>query len=277
VRVVTGAVLVFSFAGLVWANSSGDLARYQRAESAGGDSMLWSTFGVALPAFVVISYGALLAASNPAQTAGLVSDPVQAIRALAPGGYAIPLIFAIGLSLLSGVIVSVYSGAFAVQAIGIRMPREWSVLAVSVAVAVMTLVLAFTVPDFSRILRDLATSLAVPVAAWSGIFAAELMLRNRRFSARSLLRSGGVYPSVVWVNLVMLVVASIVGFGLTSASVGWLNWQGYLFPVFGAPAGSAFASTDIGVLVALALGLLTPIVAGIPRIRAQEAAMLSPE
>jgi purine-cytosine permease-like protein len=42
---ITGVVLVFSFVGLAWVHSSGDLARYQRTESDGGSTMLWATFG----------------------------------------------------------------------------------------------------------------------------------------------------------------------------------------------------------------------------------------
>jgi purine-cytosine permease-like protein len=270
ILVVTGAVLVFSFAGLVWANSSGDLARYQRLGSSGAGSMLWATFGVTVPTFILISYGALLAASNSTNAAGLISDPVRAIAALLPSWYPVPLIAAIVLSLLSGVIVSIYSGGFALQAIGIRIRRQSSIVFVALALAVVTVILTFSVGDFDRIFRDLATSLAVPVAAWAGIFASEMMIRNRRFSSRSLLKSGGIYPAFNWVNLSMLVVAAVVGYGLTTASVGWLHWQGYLFPLFGVSASSDVAATDIGVLVALALGLLTPIVAGVPAIRRQE-------
>ncbi len=36
ILVLTGTVLVFSFVGLAWVNSGGDLARYQRSNSSGG-------------------------------------------------------------------------------------------------------------------------------------------------------------------------------------------------------------------------------------------------
>ena len=62
------------------------------------------------------------------------------------------------------------------------------------------------------------------------------------------------------------------GYGLTTATISWLSWQGYAFPLLGIPVDSDLAGTDLGVLVALALGLLLPIVAGIPAIRKQEAA-----
>ncbi|HEU4849908.1 MAG TPA: cytosine permease [Terrimesophilobacter sp.] len=270
ILVVTGAVLVFSFVGLVWAVSSADLARYQRPGGSGAASMLWSTFGATIPAFVLIAYGAVLAASNPDVATGLVETPLDTIALLIPTWYPIPLIAALALSLLSGVVISIYSGGFALQATGATMRRSASVVIVGVALAGVAILLALSVGDFTLLLRDVATSLAVPVAAWAGIFAAEMMIRNRRFDTKSLVTRGGVYSDVNWTNLTALVLASAIGFGLTTATVGWLSWQGYLFPLLDVAGASDLAASDLGVLVALVLGLLVPIIGGIPGIRRQE-------
>ncbi len=269
---VTGAVIVFSFIGLVWANSGGDLARYQRPTASGGGSMLVATFGTALPSFLLIAYGALLAASDPEIAGELVTHPLDALGGLLPSWYPIPLVAATALSLISGVAVSIYSGAFALQATRLAVSRPFAVVFVGVGLALISAVLASTVSDFGALFRDFATTLAVPIAAWTGLFAMEMMIRNRRFDATSLLRRGGVYADVRWVNLLMLIVASALGYGFTSTAVDWLSWQGYLFPLVGVPLDSMLAATDVGVLVALLIGLSTPLVAGIPAIRRQESA-----
>jgi purine-cytosine permease-like protein len=232
--------------------------------------MLWSTFGATIPASVLMAYGAVLAASNPDVASGLIETPLDTIALLIPTWYPVPLIAALALSLLSGVVISLYSGGFALQATGATMRRSASVVVVGVALAGVAILIALSVGDFTLLLRDVATSLAVPVAAWAGIFAAEMMIRNRRFDSPSLLKRGGVYPDVHWVNLAMLLVASAIGFGLTTATVGWLGWQGYLFPLLDVAGTSDLAASDLGVLVALVLGLLVPIIGGIPRIRRQE-------
>ncbi len=273
ILVVTGAVLVFSFVGLVWAVSSADLARYQRPGSSGTTSMLWSTFGATIPAFALISYGAVLAASNPEVATGLVETPLDTIALLMPIWYPIPLIAALVLSLLSGVVISIYSAGFALQGTGAGMRRSAAVVIVGVAVAVVAIGISLSGGNFAFVLRDLATTLAVPMAAWAGIFGAEMMIRNRGFNSQALLTRGGIYPDVNWVNLAMLVVATVVGFGLTTAVVGWLSWQGYLFTILGVPLSSDLAGSDLGVFAALILGLITPIVAGIPGIRRQELAL----
>jgi hypothetical protein len=153
------------------------------------------------------------------------------------------------------------------------MPRYAAAITVGVLTLAVAVVILFTADSMVPIFRDLATTLAVPVAAWAGIFAAEMILRRRGFNAESLQRRGGIYPDVRWVNLVMLVVATVIGLGLSTATVGWLGWEGYLFSVFGVPLDSTLAGTDLGVLVALLLGLLTPLVAGVPAVRKQEDAL----
>lgn len=269
---ITGAVLVFSFVGLVWANSSADLARYQRPTSSGGGSMLWATFGAGVPSFILIAYGALLAASNSQIASALLIDPLDTLGLMLPTWYPIPLLIGTAFSLISGVVISIYSAGFALQAVGLRVHRDVAAVLVGVILAAIAAGLMIMGVDFSTLFRDFATTLAVPVAAWAGIFASEIMIRNRRFEARSLLARGGVYANIRWVNFIMLLVISAIGCGLISASVSWLGWQGYLFPLLGIPLTSELAATDLGVIVALALGLLTPIVAGIPAIRRQEKA-----
>ncbi len=270
-RAVTGAVLVFSFIGLVWANSGADLARYPRPGASGGGSMLWATFGATLPSFLLIAYGALLASSNAGIASGFLVSPLDTLAMMLPLWYPVPLLAATTLSLLSGVVISVYSGGFALQSIGVRVRRQWSVLIVAALLAAFSAVIALGFSGgVTDLFRDAATTLAVPTAAWAGIFAAETMIRNRRFESQSLVERGGIYADWRWGNVIGFVVISAIGFGLTTASVSWLGWQGYLFTALGVPLDSDLAGTDGGVLVALLLGILLPIVIGIPGIRKQE-------
>jgi len=135
--------------------------------------------------------------------------------------------------------------------------------------------LGFTVNNVVMVFRDLATTLAVPVAAWAGIFSAEMILRRRRFDPGSLVARGGIYRDVNWLNLSMLVVASVIGLGFTSATVPGFGWEGYLFTTVGVSLSSPLGATDVGVLVSLALGLLTPLLAGTSAIRRQESRQAS--
>lgn len=269
---VAGAVIVFSAIGLAWAMSSGDVARYQARGTSGSATLLATAFGATLPAFALIAWGAVLAASNPLIAEGLQSNPLDVIARLLPVWYPAPLIAAVALSLLAAATLALYSGGFSMLALGVRGPRWVGVLLMVVKTGAVLALLLLLVPDTASLLRDTLTTVAVPVAAWVGIFGAETMIRSRRVHSPSLLRSGGVYPAVRWVNLLMLIVIIGVGWGATTAEVPGLTWQGYLLTPLGVPLDAPLAVADLGVLLALALGLLTPLIAGIPALRRLQSA-----
>jgi purine-cytosine permease-like protein len=250
--------------------SGADVARYQRPDSSGGASASWATLGATVPSFVLIAYGALLAASDKGIASGFVQSPLDTLALMLPNWYPVPLIAATALGLLSGVVMTIYSGGFALQALGIRIPRPWSVVVVGLLIAVTALAVTLTLTGITELFRDLATTLAVPTAAWVGIFGAEVLMRRRPISSEALLARGGIYGAVRWGNLIGFVVITAIGFGLTTASVGWLSWQGYLFGLLRVPAEDPLAGTDLGVLVSLGLGILLPLVIGFGAIRRQE-------
>lgn len=270
VLAIGGAVVVFSVVGLAWAQSSSDLARYQRSGGSGAANMLWGTFGVIVPTLLILAWGALLAASDPAFADELARAPLTALTGIVPDWFVLPLLGVTAFGLLSGAILTIYSGGLALASAGLRASRPITTLIAAVLVAGVGMALLAIGADTRSVVRDVATTLAVPVAAWAGIFASEMMIRLRRFHAPSLLASGGVYPAVRWVNLAGLVVISVIGLGLTTAQLAGLEWQGYLFRAFGTAADDPWAASDVGVLVALLLGLLLPLAAGIPAIRRQE-------
>lgn len=264
----TGAILVFSVVGLAWAHGSGDVARYQAKGTSGTAAVLWATFGATIPSFLLIGWGTVLAASNPFIAEGLASNPIDLISRLLPLWYPAPLIAAVALSLIAAAALALYSGGFAMQSLGARLSRPMAVLVTVVVSGALLAALLLVVTDLDSLFRDVLTTLAVPIAAWAGIFGAEISLRaatrSGRLHAPSLLRSGGMYPAIRWVNLVMLLVATAVGWGFTTATVVGLQWQGYLWGVVELSADDALVSSDLGVAVALGLGLLTPLVAGVP-------------
>jgi purine-cytosine permease-like protein len=270
ILVISGAALVFSVVGLAWVHSSSDLARYQRPASYGGSSMLWATFGATLPPFALIAWGAMLAASDPALAKGLTTNPLAAIATLLPAWYPAPLLAAAAIGLLSGAVLTMYSGGFALQALGVRARRSFATFVSAILVLATGAALIFVVTDFSSLLRDLVITVAVPVAAWAGIFAAEMMIRTRRFHAASLLAPGGLYPQVRWLNLLALIVVSGAGLGLVTSKVPWLQWEGFLYGLLGIGPHDLLAGSDAGVFVALLLGILVPLIGGVPAIRRQE-------
>ena len=232
--------------------------------------MLWATFGATLPPFALIAWGAMLAASDHALAKGLTTNPLAAIASLLPAWYPAPLLAAAAIGLLSGAVLTMYSGGFALQALGVRVRRSFGTFIAAILVLATGAALIFVVTDFSSLLRDLVITVAVPVAAWAGIFAAEMMIRTRRFHAPSLLAPGGLYPQVRWLNFLALIIISGIGLGLVTSSIPGLQWEGFLYGILGIGSHNLLASSDSGVFVALLLGILVPLVGGVPAIRRQE-------
>ncbi|MGN6325916.1 cytosine permease [Pseudolysinimonas sp.] len=272
ILVVGGGVLVFSFIGLVWAFSGSDLARYQNPGGSGASSMLWATFGATIPPFLLIAWGALLAASDPRLASGLATHPFQAIIGAVPAWAIIPLLLAAVVGLLSGTALSIYSGGFAMQNLTPRLPRITGVIVAALLSLVLGAVFVLLDAQARTIVTDLAVTLAVPGAAWTGIFAAEIMIRQRRFHPASLLARGGVYPDVRWPNLIGLVVISVIGYAFISGTTAWLGWEGFGWRLLGVRSGDPLAAADLGVAIALLLGIVLPLVSAVPAIRRQESA-----
>jgi len=273
-HVATGAVLVFSYVGLAWAMSSAEVARYQRPRSSGAAAMLWATFGAGVPPFVLVSYGGLLAASHPELAGELARDPVAGLVGLGlPSWYPIPLLLAVGLSLISALVLTVYSAGFTLDALGVRLGRRWSTLLAGGAIALAGGVLAATVTDLDSVIRGVPTALSVPVAAWVGVFSGEMMLRTRRFHQPSLVTRGGIYPDWRWTNLGLLLGATVIGLGTVSSPLPWLAWEGYLFRLVGIDPHAGIGASNIGVVIALVIGFFGVLVSAVSAVRDQELAV----
>lgn len=270
--VLGGAITVFSLLGTAWAAAGGDLARYQRPDSSGAATVAATGLGAALPAGLLIGWGILLASSNEATSVGLQTDPISTIAGALPGWYPLPLFFAITVSIISGVATVAYSGGLTLIAVGLPMSRITATIVTSVIGIAGGLGILFLLPSLTPVLLDLAPTIAVPVAAWAGIISAEMLIRRRGFDSESLLRRGGVYADVRWVNLVALIVITVLGLGFISGTQGWFVFEGYLWKLLGVDTETGIGGIDLGVLVALLLGLLTPLAFGIRAIRRQEAA-----
>ena len=272
ILVVEGIVLVFSVLGLAWASAGGDLARYQRAGSGGTSTALWTGLGASLPLLIFVAYGAVFSLAQPGGDSSFSADPVRRLVASAPHWVAVPVVAAIAIGLLSALVVNIYSGGFVVQTVGVHLPRWATVVVLGALVAAGGAVLIAAVPGIRTFLLSYPTTLAVPLAAWTGIFFGDFLLRRRRLATDSLLQRGGVYPDWRWVNVAGLVVITLIGWGFMRADALGLRWEGYWYALLGGDPHGVLAGADLGVLLALALGLALALIAGRRDVAAQESA-----
>jgi purine-cytosine permease-like protein len=134
--------------------------------------------------------------------------------------------------------------------------------------------IVFFAADFIGPFQGFLITLGVPIAAWCGVFLADLTLRRRDYSDRDLFDARGRYGSWNWLAIALLVIGTGIGWGLVVNPYGldWLNWQGYLLGPFGlGGVKGIWGGANLGVLAALVIGYLGVVIFGRGRVRRQEA------
>ncbi len=104
------------------------------------------------------------------------------------------------------------------------------------------------------------------------MFLADLLSRRRDYVEADLYDRRGRYGSVRLGPVVVICVATVVGWGLvTNSYASWLTWQGYLLgPVGLGGKGGSWAYANLGVLAALVLGYLGQLHVSMFRVPVQE-------
>jgi nucleobase:cation symporter-1, NCS1 family len=135
-----------------------------------------------------------------------------------------------------------------------------------------TVFVVFFADEFFFQFQGFLITLGVPIAAWCGIMLADLALRKRDYAEPDLYDPRGRYGSVQPVPLALLLIGTVVGWGLvTNTLAGWLDWQGYLLGAFGLGGREGdWAFANLGVLAAFLIGLLGTLALRRSAVRAQE-------
>jgi purine-cytosine permease-like protein len=275
------AVLTFCIFGLVWTSAGADFARKLAITARGASVVGWGALSLALVPALVGAFGLALFStvnvrSNTLSSAGFYSSTFfQDFSTIYEPmlGY-----LALGSALVSSIVVlamSLYSTNLSLHSIGAKLPPLLAQPLLGVLGLVGASAVVYFITDAWGLLSDLAIFIAVPVAAWSGIFVSDILIRRIAYHEISLSRGYGFYKSVNWVNLSGWAVATAIGYGLIYLDRDGFTWLGYLadFTV----NKQFWATTSLGVVLAFAIGSLLPVLAGIPRIKRQEAEVLAIE
>jgi purine-cytosine permease-like protein len=133
--------------------------------------------------------------------------------------------------------------------------------------------IVFFATDFIGPFQGFLITLGVPIAAWCGVFLADMTLRRKNYSDKDLFNARGRYGSWNWLAIGLLVIGTALGWGLVINPYGldWLNWQGYLLAPFGLGGRDGiWGGANLGVLVALVVGYLGVVLFGRGSVRRQE-------
>ncbi|MFC9669794.1 purine-cytosine permease family protein [Streptomyces sp. NPDC056949] len=249
--VVAGIGFIAAGTGIGWANAGADYARYLPRSIPGGRLVRASAFGAGIPLVLLISLGSLLTAGD--RTLATSADPVSAINAMLPSWMAVPYLLAAFGGLLMSNHLSTYSAGLTMITLGLRVPRTWAVCLDVVLMFLGGIYFMLIADDFYGPFSTFLTLLAVPISAWIGVIAVD-MLRGRQYDPSGLMNTGhgGRYwyrggfhlPAVVaW--LAAITAGLLFTKAATSADDVWFE---------GPLAGSWLGVNGLGWLVAIAVG-----------------------
>jgi len=276
---VIGALLfVMTGFGLGWVNAAADYSRYLPRSASSGGVVWWTTFGSSLGPVVLLVFGLLVSGSSSKLSTAIGADPVGALTELLPTWFLVPFAITAVLGIVSGAVMDIYSSGLALLNAGLKVARPVAVGIDGLIMTLGTIYIVFVSGDFLGVFQGFLITLGVPIAAWAGIFIADLAMRKRDYAERELFTRRGRYGDVRWDTIAVMVVATVVGWGLvTNTYAGWLDWQGYLLGPFGLGGRQgAWAYANLGVVVALVIGFLGTSVLGRRAVARQERAPAAP-
>ncbi|HEY4153052.1 MAG TPA: cytosine permease [Pseudolysinimonas sp.] len=269
--VIGALVLLMTGFGLGWVNAAADYSRYLPRTASARGVIGWTTFGGAIAPVVLVIFGVLIAGSSKGLSTAIGGDPIGALTTLLPVWFLIPFAIVAILGLIGGAVLDIYSSGLALLSAGLKVPRPVAAGIDGVIMVIGAIAVVFFAKDFVGPFEGFLITLGVPIAAWAGVFLADILLRKKDYADGELYQATGRYGSVNWLAIALIVVGTAIGWGfvLATSSVPWLNWQGYLLGLVGGKDG-AWAYANLGVLFALVIGFVGTLIGGRARIKRQE-------
>jgi purine-cytosine permease-like protein len=268
--------LVFAVTGfgLGWVNSGADYSRYLPRTAPGAAVVGWTTFGASVAPVVLVLYGMLLAASDADLAKAIGGDPIGALTTLLPTWYLVPFAIVAIAGIIGGAVLDIYSSGLTLLTLGLKVPRWTAALLDGILMIIGTVYVVWFATDFIGPFQGFLITLGVPIAAWCGVFLADLAARRRDYSEPDLYDAGGRYGAYGLPAIGLMLLGTVIGWGLvTNTFAGWLSWQGYLLgPIGLGGKDGGWAYANLGVLAALAVGFVGYLAVAGDRIRRAEAA-----
>ena len=274
-RALGAAVVIFAIFGLAWSSASSDYASGLPVNVRGWKVAGWALLSMgaipaALATLALLAFGTLTARDFASSFNGLVAGASSTTLAVV---VQISLIF----TLVTTIAMSLRSSSMSFESVQLKLKASIATPVIAtVAIAMAVLGLSYLgASGFWFNLQGYALFLAVPVAAWSGIFVSDVLIRRIAYHEVSLSRSYGFYKAVNITNTAGWLLAVALGWGLLKSDLLEFQWLGYLADLTN--NAEFWAQSNFGVVIAFAIGLLLPVAAGIPRIKRQEQEVLAIE
>ena len=256
--------------GLGWVNSAADYSRYLPRNVSSQGVFGWTVFGASIVPITLVIYGSALSGSSKDLSDAIAMDPIGALTQLLPTWFLIPFALVAILGLVGGAILDLYSSGLTLISIGVKVKRPFAAAIDGTIMLFGTIYIVWFAGDFFMPFQGFLITLGVPVAVWSAIFVADVVLRKRDYVEVDLFSETGRYGRVNPIAIALVAIGSIIGWGfVTNTFASWLSWQGYFMGAIGGKEGQ-WAYANVGVIFALLIGFFGYLFLGRARIKLQE-------
>ena len=241
--------------GLGWVNAAADYSRYLPRSTSNVAVISWTVFGASIVPIILVTYGAALSGSSEKLSEAIAIDPIGALTTILPTWYLVIFALVAILGLVGGAILDLYSSGLTLISIGVPVKRHAAASFDAFLMLLGVIYFVWIADDFFYPMQGFLITLGVPIATWSAIFVADVLLR-KSYDEADLYRLHGRYGSWNKTSISIMAVGTIIGWGfVTNTFAGWLSWQGYFLGLIGGKDGP-WAYANLGVLFALIVGFL---------------------
>jgi len=257
--------------GLGWVNSAADYSRYLPRKTSSSGVIFWTVFGSSLVPIILVVYGALLAGSSKSLSNAISADPIGALTTILPTWYLIPFAIVAILGLVGGAILDLYSSGITLVSIGLPVKRHVAASLDATIMLLGTIYFVWIAPNFTTPFQGFLITLGVPIAVWSAIFVADILMRKVDYAESELFQPSGRYGVYNLRSILLIIVGTLIGWGfVTNPLASWLSWQGYFMHLIGGKTGT-WAGANVGVIFGLVIGFVGHILLSRTSIKKQEA------
>lgn len=266
--VIGGLVFMLTGFGLGWVNAAADYSRYLPRSASSRGVVAWTTFGASWAPALLLLVGLLLAGSSTTLLDAIGADPVGALSTILPTWFLVPFAIVAVLGFVGGAVLDIYSSGLSLLAAGLKLPRAAAVGIDGALMVLGTIFVVFIAQDFFGPFQGFLITLGVPIAAWAGMFIADIILRQQPYADAELYDRRGRYGAVRWESIALLVVGTAIGWGFVSNAFygDAFLWQGYFLGLT-----PGFEGANLGVLISLLIGFLGYLLLGRAAVRRQDA------
>jgi purine-cytosine permease-like protein len=164
------------------------------------------------------------------------------------------------LGLVGGAILDLYSSGLDLVSIGVPIKRHQAAIIDALIMLAGCIYIVWVADNFFYPFQGFLITLGVPVAVWSAIFVADVIMRKKAYIENDLYDPQGIYGSINKGSIALMAIGTVVGWGfVTNTFASWLSWQGYFLGLIGGKDGE-WAYSNIGVIFALLIGFFGHII-----------------